>query len=205
MVQENQQDLIPDSVKKKVREYKPVGGSTVAKSPLFYEILELLAMGISVDEVSDWVASRKKGSPLRAHSIKQYIDTHIPNIATIGSSLQIAAESVALDAIVELEKTCRMLVEQIATRKQEAERAGYSWSPKINELIKLQADCLERLSKMRKEKGIVPGDEQNPGVVKTDKWTPEFAAAIAAVIMKEKSTKDGKLRKFQPEVIEDGE
>jgi hypothetical protein len=197
---------VPDSVRNRVREFKPRGQSSFIKSPLFYEVLEQMAMGATASEVSYWTGSNNPDLLVKTCVISRYIRTHIPDIASIGRKGMddVSFVSTGMQAIQEAETVCALLKGRMAQLDAANSKDGH-WNIKLARAAKDYMDSLERLQKMRYDVDKRHSAEVEETKVASDKWTPEFAAAIAKLIVDEKSKSDGLLRKFQPPTIDDAE
>ena len=205
-MEHDQLRIVPDSVRKRVRQFKPRGTTALAKSPLFYDILEQIAMGATPEEVSHWSGLRNPDNFVRQVVIARYVRRHIPDLATIGRGALDAVSfvSTGMAALQEAETVCSLLKGRMAQLNESCIKDG-SWNSKLARAAREYMDALERLQKMRFEVEKRNASEVEEIKAASDKWTPEFAAAIAKLIVDEKSKIGGSLRKFQPESIDDAE
>lgn len=178
----------------------PQGPSKFAKSPFFHAMLRMVASGTSLSAISKW--SHEQGSPVKPKHILTYLKDYCPELVP-ATAVSASVDTAEFDPQAEVEATCREIKRQIASERNTLRKHGLAVSKRLSDLQKAYVSTLDTLNKIKLSQKDLPLDEDKRKA--SDKWTPEFAAAIAGLIVKEKSKSDGALRKFQPERIEDDE
>lgn len=197
-------------IQQKIKGIKPVGASSVAKHPLFYKILEKIALGETPDQVGKWVGSQGHGK-LRTSAIEQYLQTHLPNLYNPAELLNQEINRITIDGIYELEAMYADVCEREKKIKETLESKGLNWGRVLKEVQDEKLKILDSLNNARSEFRKLQAQEnamkdKTPEAgPKVKKWTPEFARVVSELITRNLSTSKGKLRGYQPEIIEDGE
>ena len=200
----NSNPLAPE-IEEQVVNTAPQGKSKFAVSPLFHDMLRWVALGHTFSSIAVW--STDNGYPIKAPQISKYLQQHLPHLQNpqINKTKNDAAVA-PIDPADAMERQCKDLERSIAAEKCSLAKHGVLSSQRLLDLQKANGIALGQLGRIKLDRSRMKEIETAADTdAAVDIWEPEFAAAVAQLIVEERSKEDGKLRRFQPKKLEDEE
>lgn len=181
----------------------PTGTSKFAVNPFFHDMLRRVAQGQTIKSIAIW--SKGKGHPVKPPQISAYLAQHLPHLSN--PQVNIARNNKAntpVDPAHAMELQCKDLEKAIEAEKRSMTKHGLLSSTRLLELQKANGVALGQLGRIKLDRSRMRElEEADSTDVVVDMWTPMFAAAVAQMIVEERSKANGRLRGFQPEKLED--
>lgn len=200
----NSNPLAPE-IEEQIASITPKGASKFAVSPLFHDMLRRVALGHTLKSIAIW--TKGKGHPIKTPQIRVYLKQHLSHLSNpqINKAKNKQA-SIPVDPAHAMERQCKDLEKAIDAEKRSMAKHGLLSSQRLLDLQKANGVALGQLGRIKLDRSRMREIETDEGTdVVVDMWTPEFAAAVAQMIVEERSKADGKLRRFQPKKLEDEE